>query len=100
MKYLTLFITLPITLFSILFVAANTDHVSYYLYPGDTARSLPLYAIGIGLLGVGFLTGAVFVALYAQRLQFKYWAETRKSAQLEKALAAYEEKDISRKDAA
>lgn len=84
MGYLTLFITIPLTLFVLLFAASNTSVVPVSLWPLDDVLTIPLSTIGIGLLCAGFIAGAVFVFLYAQKIRLRWWQEKRKNRQLEK----------------
>jgi len=88
MQYLTLLITVPLALFSILFVLANGDAVTFYLWPEDDLLSLTLpgWQFGLGMLFGGFFLGALFVSLLAQKTRFRYWQESRKAARLEKEL--------------
>lgn len=88
MQYITLIITLPLTVFAVLFVLSNPDSVTLYLWPEDQdfSYAAPLWQVGLGLLGGGFFLGALFVWLLSQKMRFRYWQESRKSARLEKEL--------------
>lgn len=86
MNYLTLLITLPLTVFCILFVVSNTGDVSLFLYPGAPERQVPLYLLGMVLLGGGFFLGALFVGLHAQKTTVLYWREKQRAARFEKEL--------------
>lgn len=86
MAYISWIITLPLTVIAVLFVVSNTEKVDFYLYPGAVAWSLPVYAVGLALLLGGFLAGALFVSLHAQKTMFRYWQEKNKSARLGKEL--------------
>lgn len=90
MQYLTLLITVPLALFSVLFVLANGDAVTFYLWPEDDLLSmtLPGWQFGLGMLFGGFFLGALFVSLLAQKTRFRYWQESRKATRLEKELEA------------
>lgn len=86
MAYLSLFITVPLTVLAVLFVVSNTADVSVYVYPGSEPLTAPFYVAGLALLLGGFLAGAIFVSLHAQKTAFRYWQEKQKSARLEKDL--------------
>jgi uncharacterized membrane protein YciS (DUF1049 family) len=100
MQYLTLLITLPITVFAVLLVLSNSAAVTLYLLPDDAAFAvtLPLWQIALGLLGGGFFLGALFVWLLHQKARFRFWQESRKAARLEKELEKLHAEDIARKD--
>lgn len=101
MQYLTLLITLPLTLFAILIVLSNGGDVTLYLLPDDKefSMTLPLWQVTLGLLGGGFFLGALFVWTLHQKARFRYWQESRKCARLEKELEKLHADDIARKDA-
>jgi len=88
MQYLTLLITLPITVFAVLLVLSNSAAVTLYLLPDDAAFAvtLPLWQI------------ALFVWLLHQKARFRFWQESRKAARLEKELEKLHAEDIARKD--
>ncbi len=88
MAYLTLLITIPLTVFAILFAISNGDDISVGLWPLEGRYALPVWIFGLGLLGCGFFLGALFVWLPAQKMRFRYWQESRKSSRLEKELEA------------
>lgn len=88
MAYLTLLITIPLTIFAVLFAISNDGDVALGLWPFDGRYTLPVWLFGLGLLGSGFFLGALFVWLLAQKTRFRYWQESRKSARLEKELEA------------
>ncbi len=101
MQYLTLLITLPLTLFAVLIVLSNGGDVTLYLLPDDKefSMTLPLWQVTLGLLGGGFFLGALFVWTLHQKARFRYWQESRKCARLEKELEKLHADDIARKDA-
>lgn len=86
MAYLSLFVTVPLTVLAVLFVVSNTADVSVYFYPGSEPLTAPFYVTGLVLLLGGFLAGAIFVSLHAQKTAFRFWQEKQKSARLEKDL--------------
>lgn len=101
MQYLTLLITLPLTVFAVLVVLSNGADVTFYLLPDDKVFSatLPLWQLALGLLGGGFFLGALFVWVLHQKARFRYWQESRKSARLEKELEKLHAEETARKDA-
>jgi uncharacterized membrane protein YciS (DUF1049 family) len=100
MQYLTLLITLPITVFAVLLVLSNGTAVTLHLLPDDAvfAVTLPLWQIALGLLGGGFFLGALFVWLLHQKVRFRFWQESRKAARLEKELEKLHAEETARKD--
>lgn len=88
LHYLTYIITVPLTIFAILFAFSNSGDVTFYVWPGDDALShtVPVWALGLGFLGVGFFCGALFVWILDQKTRFRYWRESRRAARLEKEL--------------
>jgi len=100
MQYLTLLITLPLTVLAVLLVLSNSAEVTLYLLPDekDFALTVPLWQAALGLLGGGFLLGALFVWLLHQKARFRYWQESRKTARLEKELEKLHAEETARKD--
>lgn len=86
MSYLTLLITIPLTIFAVLFAVSNDSDVTVRLWPLEGAHDMPVYALGLGMLISGFLLGALFVSILAQKTRFLFWKEQRKRARLEKEL--------------
>lgn len=103
MQYITLLITLPLAVVSVLVVLANPEPATVFLWPEDDVLKLtvPMWQLSVGLLFSGFFLGALFVWLHSQKTRFRYWQEARKSARLEKELeelhrAAEAEKDAQK----
>lgn len=88
MTYLTFFITVPLTLFALVFAAANTDAVVIKFLLVEETFSFPLYQVGLGMLGLGFFSGALFVWMLYQKLRFDHWRLSRRARRLEKELEA------------
>lgn len=88
----TLFISLPLTVFALSFALSNRLPVGIELWP-LTLRATPAWPlgiIGVVLLGVGFLAGAVFVGLWSQHWRLRAWQLQRRLARAESDLAARE----------
>lgn len=100
MQYLTLLITLPLTVFAVLLVLSNSAEVTLYILPDekDFALTVPVWQAALGLLGGGFLLGALFVWILHQKARFRYWQESRKTARLEKELEKLHTEETVRKD--
>lgn len=92
MKYLTWLITIPLTIFTVLFAVSNPAEVSVGIWPLEETRNIPAWLLGLGMGGVGFFLGALFVWILAQRTHFRYWQEQRRAARLEKELEALQAK--------
>jgi uncharacterized integral membrane protein len=86
LAWLTLIVTLPLTLFAVLFAVSNGQTVEASLWPLERTLSLPLSLVGLGLLFAGFLCGALFVWIHAQKTRLRLWRETRRAARIEKEL--------------
>ncbi|MDE1151970.1 MAG: hypothetical protein PW788_05465 [Micavibrio sp.] len=88
MKYLTFIITVPLSIFAVLFAVSNDAEVQLSLWPFENTYKTGVNVFGMGFLGLGFFLGALFVWILNQKMRFKYWKETRKTARLEKELDA------------
>jgi len=86
MKYLTWLITVPLTLFAVSFALSNDAEVQLSLWPFENTYKFGVNVSCLSFLGLGFFLGALFVWILNQKMRFKYWQETRKSARLEKEL--------------
>jgi uncharacterized integral membrane protein len=86
MAYLTLIITIPLALFVLAFAASNSAIVKAGLWPLDQTWDMPLSILGLGMLGLGFLSGALFVWILYQRLRYRHWQARRRAQRLEKEL--------------
>lgn len=95
MSYLTLIITLPLTVFAILFAVSNSGDVTVGLWPLDQTHTVSIWVFGLAMLGVGFFTGALFVWILGQKTRFLYWKESRRAARLEKELDALNKKQTT-----
>lgn len=95
MAYITLFITVPLTLFAVLFAVSNTGDVSVSLQPFEESLTLRIYALGLGMLAIGFFLGALFVGLHSQKMRLQGWKQKRRAERLEKEIDALREKTAS-----
>ena len=86
MAWLSLIITIPLTIFAVLFAVSNAQVVPVALWPFEGTIDWPLSAVGLVLMLSGFLCGAVFVWMQAQKTRFKLWQETKRADRLEKEL--------------
>jgi len=86
MKYFSWFITIPLTVLSLMFLIGNTDNVSLHYWMDKPPYELPLYAVGLGMLGLGFFGGALFVSLNYYALRHEYWKVKRRLSRLETEL--------------
>lgn len=95
MSYLTLVITIPLTVFAILFAVSNSADVTVGLWPFEKEYTLSVWTFGLAMLGAGFFLGSLFVWILSQKTRFQCWKESRRAARLEKELEA-----LNRKQAA
>lgn len=86
MRYLLWLISIPLTIFVILFTISNPVVVHVTLIPFESAWDVPLATIGLAMMALGFLAGSVFVGVQGYRTQIKKWQETRRADRLEKEL--------------
>lgn len=86
MRYVSLLVTVPLTVFSILFAMSNIGKVSVSLTPVGPQAELPLWLVGLGLMGVGFFCGALLLWLGALRLRFSRRRALGQVARLEREL--------------
>jgi len=82
-RILSLLITLPFTLFVILFAVSNTQDTTAYLRLFDATFTLPQYALTLGMTTVGFLAGGLLVWLNLYGYRIKYWQAQRKISRFE-----------------
>lgn len=97
MKYITWIITLPLTALAVIFAAGNTQYVPLYLSPFDEPVQTRLYMIGLAMLGIGFLCGALFVWLNSLKLNVKYRSEQKRADRLDRELER-QKKESAEKD--
>ncbi|MBI1214768.1 MAG: DUF1049 domain-containing protein [Alphaproteobacteria bacterium] len=100
MSYITLLITIPLTVFSVLFVVSNTGDVTLGLWPLERTFTLSSGVFGLLMLGGGFFLGALFVWIHSQKMRFNGWRATRRASRLEKELESLHEKSAPKKDEA
>jgi len=92
MAYITLIITIPLTVFAALFSLSNTGIVTLSLWPFEKTMDFGVNIFGLAMLGLGFLLGALFVWIQYQKIRLKLWQESRKTARLEKELDSLRQK--------
>ena len=86
MRYVLWLISIPLTVFVVLFAVSNPVFVHLELVPLKGGWDLSLATVGLGMMALGFLSGAVFVGVQGYRMQIKKWQETRRADRLEKEL--------------
>lgn len=96
LSYVTLFITVPLTIFAALFAFSNTADVTVSLFPLEEEITIQLSLLGLGMLGIGFLSGALFVWIHSQKTAFRGWRAARRAERLEKELERKEMQAASR----
>lgn len=93
MKYLTFLISLPLTAFCAYLILANESRVNIALLPGLDGYDTTLGIVATAMVGVGFLSGALFVWIHAQKAVFKGWQEKKRADRLEKELDLLQKKN-------
>ncbi|HYD19353.1 MAG TPA: LapA family protein [Patescibacteria group bacterium] len=86
MAWLTWIITLPLTIFAVLFAVSNHADVTVGLWPFEKTLAVQSWLLALGMLGAGFFLGALFVWILSTRTRVKYWQEQRRASRLEKEL--------------
>ena len=86
MRYLSWMITIPLTVLSVLFLVGNTGKVAVHYWINTPPFDVPLYAVGLAMLGIGFLAGAMFISLSYYALRHKHWRLKRRLARLEEEM--------------
>jgi uncharacterized integral membrane protein len=96
MNYILLLITIPLTVFTVLFAVANPQDVTVNFAPvlSETFQA-PLAAVALGMMGAGFFFGAFFVWMHAHRTRFRHWKLRRHAARLEKELETLQAKGVT-----
>lgn len=92
MKYITVLITLPLTVLMGFFVLSNTAKTSVFLYPDSPGYSLSVGMLGLVMLGTGFFFGALFVWIHDQKIRIKGWKDKKRADRLEKELDTLQKK--------
>jgi uncharacterized membrane protein YciS (DUF1049 family) len=82
-RLLSFLITLPISLFVILFAVSNTQNAPVYFNILDASFSLPQYGISLGLMALGFLVGSLLVWLNLYHFRIRFWQAQRKLQRFE-----------------
>jgi uncharacterized membrane protein YciS (DUF1049 family) len=90
-RFLLWLISIPLTVFVILFAVSNPGQVSVSLMPLEGSYELSLATVGLGLMALGFLAGSIFVGIQGYRAQIRKWQETRRADRLEKELVRVKE---------
>lgn len=86
MRYLLWLISIPLTIFVIIFAVSNPVAVHLSFMPFKDGWDLSLATVGLGMMALGFFAGSVFVGVQGYRLQVRKWQETRRADRLEKEL--------------
>lgn len=80
-------ITLPVIIVTVAFCVANPQNISVIFSPLHAATEMPLYAIGLGALALGFLWGVLLMGLQTLHLRLKTRRQRKQIEKLEKQLA-------------
>ena len=88
MSWLTLPITIPLTIFAVLFAVSNLNAVTVGIWPLEQTWDNPVYKLALGMLGGGFLLGALYVWLLSHRTAYRLWQQKREVKKLSRELDA------------
>ncbi len=86
MKYISWLITIPLTVLALVFIISNQDRIDVHYWIYAESYSLPLYFVGLFMLGVGFFCGALFVSISAYSLRHEHWKTKRHLKRLQAEL--------------
>ena len=99
LKILTFVITIPLSLFVLLFAVSNTHKVGVSLIFTEADYDMPLYMIALGLMAIGFLCGCLLVWLNLYGYRIRYWRASRKITKMEEEIERQQD-TIAEKDEA
>ncbi len=92
MRALSLFITVPLTLFALSFAVSNPSPVDVALWPFDgILLHQPLAIVVLALMGAAFFLGALFASFLSWSVRLRYWQEKRRTRRLERQIRAIED---------
>lgn len=80
-------ITLPVVVIVVTFCVANTGDIAVMWSPLHEPVEIPLYAVGLGALSLGFIWGVLLISLQAVRLRVQARRQRKQIDKLEKQLA-------------
>ncbi|HTJ62420.1 MAG TPA: LapA family protein [Alphaproteobacteria bacterium] len=87
-RILSLVITVPITVLVVLFAVSNLDAVTLRLRPFPFDMTMPIWALTLMVLFVGFILGAIVTWIGDRKRRREAKLLSRKVGELEQALAA------------
>lgn len=86
LRWLSLLVTIPVTVLVVLFAVSNRAAVSAELFPLPFTLEAPLYLYVLVALVVGLLTGSAITWIYGHRARAVAKRESKRAARLEKEL--------------
>jgi len=87
-RILSLVITAPITVLVVLFAVSNLDSVTLRLRPFPFDMTMPIWALALIVLFVGFVLGAIVTWIGDRKRRREARQLARRVSELEQALAA------------
>jgi uncharacterized integral membrane protein len=87
-RILSLIITAPITILVVLFAVSNLDPVTLRLRPFPFDMTMPIWALALIVLFVGFVLGAIVTWIGDRKRRREAKLLARRVGELEQALAA------------
>ena len=82
-------ITLPVVIVTVAFCVANPQNISVTWSPVHPVTDIPLYAIGLGAMALGFIWGLLLMALQAVQLRLQTRRQRKQIEKLESRLAEH-----------
>ncbi len=95
-RILTFCITLPLSLFVLLFAIANSGDITVKLAFFDVSYDIPQYVLGLGMLAIGFICGGLMVWLNLYGYRIRYWQANRKIKKYEDEMTHLKEKQMEK----
>ena len=96
LRIVSFLITLPLSLFVILFAIANTETITTQIAFFDYSFDIPQYVLGLGMLVIGFICGGLLVWLNLYGYRIRYWQAKRKITKYEDEMTALKEKQMAK----
>jgi uncharacterized integral membrane protein len=87
-RILSLAVTAPITILVVLFAVSNLDSVTLRLRPFPFDMTMPIWALALMVLFVGFILGAIVTWIGDRKRRREARLLARRVSELEQALAA------------
>jgi uncharacterized integral membrane protein len=93
-KHFSWILTFPLTVVIIVFAVANRRFVPVDLWPFEAAVEVPVFALGLGGMLIGFLAGAVVMWLSGRKQRRQARTARSRIAELERQVRRHERETL------